>query len=152
MPADLVLRNGRLVTPAGIRQGGVAVRDGRITAVAADEDLPSASETIDCGGKVVIPGVVDPHVHLGGATPFDQNCVTECRSAAAGGVTTILQYRRSTPSFLESFPPERDMVERTFMLDTGFHFIISNAEQAMEIPEYAQRFGITSFKFYMGGY
>src|SRR5436190_17124410 len=98
----------------GIREGGVAVRDGRITAIAGSEDLPAASDRIDCGGKYVLPGLVDPHVHLGGATPFDQNCLTECESAARGGVTTIMQYRRSTPSFLESFPKDRAIVEKTF--------------------------------------
>lgn len=151
--ADLVLRNGRLVTPLGELPAGLAVRDGRIAAVADDDDLPPAEAVIDCRGRVVLPGLVDPHVHMGGEFPFEQNCQTEPRSAAAGGITTILQYRLSADrSFLETFDRYRGVVEASFIVDTAFHFIISGPEQVEEIPEYARRFGVRSFKFYLGGY
>ncbi|MGH2377779.1 MAG: dihydroorotase [Candidatus Limnocylindria bacterium] len=159
--ADLILDNGRIVTPQGVVEGGFAVRDGRFVAVG--RELPRAAERIDAGGRLVLPGLVDPHVHLGGAFPYEQNCLTECASAAAGGVTTLMQYRRSTrypegtrvleaPSFLETFPPDLETARRTMALDTAFHFIISTLEQAAEIPLYAERFGVRSYKLYMGGY
>jgi dihydroorotase-like cyclic amidohydrolase len=164
MRADVVLVNGRVVTPTGVIEGGLAVRDGRIVAVGAD--LPRAERRIDARGRLVLPGLVDPHVHLGGAFPYEQNCVTECAAAAAGGVTTLIQYRRSTryvegaggsrtleaPSFLETFPPDLDIARRHMALDTAFHFIIASLEQANEIPLYAERFGVRSYKLYMGGY
>lgn len=161
MKADLAIVNGRLVTPGGIMQGGFAVREGRIVAVGEDDTLPSSDARIDARGRLVLPGLVDPHVHLGGAFPYEQNLRTECESAAAGGVTTLLQYRRSSrytegkleiPSFLETFPPELETAERVMALDTAFHFIISSHEQAAEIPIYAERFGVRSYKLYMGGY
>jgi dihydroorotase-like cyclic amidohydrolase len=153
MSVDLVLKNARLVTPLGVHQAGLAVKDGKIVAIAEDAQLPRAQEQIDCGGKVVLPGLVDPHVHMGGVAPYEQNCLTECESAAAGGVTTVLQYFRSASrSFLETFSEHRATAQQHFFLDTAFHFIISGLEQALEIPEYARRFGVTSFKFYMGGY
>ena len=150
--ADLVVRNARVVTPGGVVSGGFAVRDGKFVAVAADDALPEAHDRIDAAGRLVLPGLVDPHVHLGGAFPYEQNCVTECESAAAGGVTTLLQYRRSATSFLETFDGDLAIVRRSMGLDTAFHFIISNLEQADEIPEYAARWGVRSFKLYMGGY
>src|SRR5437762_29450 len=150
--ADLIIANARLVTPRGVIDGGAAIRDGRFIAIGDDDTLPDAERRIDARGRLVFPGLVDPHVHLGGAFPYEQNLVTECRSAAAGGVTTLLQYRRSPTTFAETFPGELDTNRRKMGLDTAFHFIISSLDQAEGIPEYAERWGVRSFKLYMGGY
>ena len=69
--ADLVLTNARIVTPLGVARGGVAIRDGRIVAIGDEGDLPPSADRYDCGGMVLLPGVVDPHVHLGGGAPYD---------------------------------------------------------------------------------
>ncbi len=61
----LVLRNGRIVTPTGVVLGGIVAEDGRITHIGADATLPGGGDVIDAGGKWVIPGVIDPHVHIG---------------------------------------------------------------------------------------
>ena len=62
---DLVLTGGRVVTPGGIVEGGVAVRGGRIVAIGGAGTAP-ASRTIDLRGRVLLPGVIDPECHLGG--------------------------------------------------------------------------------------
>src|SRR5215207_8181351 len=130
---DTIVRNARLVTPTGIVQGGVAIRDGRIVAIGDDADLPPAHEAIDCGGKIVLPGLVDPHVHMGGQFPYEENCQTEGASAVAGGVTTILQYRLSRTSFLDDFDEIRAICAKHFFVDTAWHFILSNPKQIDEI-------------------
>jgi dihydroorotase-like cyclic amidohydrolase len=147
-----VVKTARRVTPVGIDRGGVAIAGGRIVSVATDDDLPRADDVIDCGGKVVLPGLVDPHVHMGGQFPYEENCRTECASAAAGGVTTILQYRLSRTSFLDDFDAIRETAARHFFVDTAWHFILSNPHQIDEIPLCAERFGVTTYKFYLGGY
>lgn len=152
MNADLALHNAELVTPAGRVRAGVAVRDGKIVAIGRDADLPAADETVDCGGRPVLPGVVDPHVHLGGGVPYEELCETESVSAAIGGVTTLVQYKRSATSLLETFEREREIAEAHSAFDTAFHFILNSMAQIEEIPQYAERFGVRSFKFYMGGY
>lgn len=150
--ADLVLSDGLVVTPSGTARGSVAVRDGRITAVGDDDAMPPAVERHDCRGKVVLPGIVDPHVHLGGGAPYDQICETESASAAAGGVTTVVQYRRSPTSFHDTFPKDLEVADTHMRIDSWFHFILDGFEQVEEIPSYHDRYGIRSFKFYMGGY
>lgn len=152
MRADLILKNGRVVTPSSVISGGVAVRDGVIIAVGSDDDLPAGEEVIDCRGNVIFPGVVDPHVHMGGGAPYDEICDTESGSALAGGVTTMIQYRRSPTTFAETFPNERKIADEKMRMDTWFHFILDGMEQVEGIPSYAADYGVTSFKFYMGGY
>lgn len=93
--ADLVLRNGLVVTPGGIVRGGLAIEDGVIVAVGSNRALPAGSEEIDLRGMVALPGMIDPHVHLGvGGSADDakflEDMTSETRPAAIGGVTTIV--------------------------------------------------------------
>jgi dihydroorotase (multifunctional complex type) len=88
MSVDLVVRNGKLVSPRGITEAGVAVKDGVVVAVARDTHLPKADEVIDAKGRYVLPGVLDGHSHtfLPPETP-----ATGTMAAAKGGVTTMLE-------------------------------------------------------------
>jgi len=58
MVSALAITNGRVVTPGGLIDGGVLVRDGRIAAIGAI-DLPADVETIDAKGKLIAPGLID---------------------------------------------------------------------------------------------
>lgn len=149
---DLVLKNARVVTPLGVQEAGVAIEGERIMAIGADRDLPAAAEVIDCHGMLLFPGVFDPHVHLGGRTPYDENIVSETRSAAAGGVTSFLQYLRSGDPEYKVVTERMALAAERTLVDTAFHFIVSGLDQAREITEFSARFDIRTFKFYMGGY
>ena len=75
---DLVIKNGNLVTPSGILKAGVAIDNGKIVAIATNANLPAACSVIDASGRHVMPGAIDPHVHLGTYTgSFEQDVKTE---------------------------------------------------------------------------
>lgn len=88
---DLIVRGRRVVTPDGVRAAAVHVADGRIVRVGAFDDLPDGVTLVDAGDSVVMPGVVDTHVHVNdpGRTEWE-GFATATAGAAAGGVTTIL--------------------------------------------------------------
>src|SRR5437867_3358075 len=87
---DLVVRSRRVVLPEGIRDAAVVVQDGRIAAVVPSAQAPTAVRTLDAGASVLLPGLVDSHVHVNepGRTEWE-GFVTASRAAAAGGITTI---------------------------------------------------------------
>ncbi len=62
--ADLVIRNGTIVSPDAAIVGSVAIKDGVVLAVGADEAMPPARETFDATGLHVLPGAIDVHVHF----------------------------------------------------------------------------------------
>src|SRR5688572_30438084 len=64
MSVDLVIKNGRVVTPGGVLVGGVAVDGETIVAVGPDATLPGARRTLDARAQYVLPGLIDAHVHM----------------------------------------------------------------------------------------
>jgi allantoinase len=98
--ADVLVRGRRVVTPDGVREACVHVADGRIERVAPFDEVPSGAPLVDAGDRVILPGVVDTHVHVNepGRTEWE-GFETATRAAAAGGVTTILDMP------LNSIPP-----------------------------------------------
>ena len=66
MKADLLLTDGEIVVPGiGLRRGSVAVRDGRIVAVLEPGETIEAAWTYACRGRWIMPGLIDPHPHIG---------------------------------------------------------------------------------------
>ena len=98
---ELVLRSTRVITPEGTRPATVAVAGGKITAVLPYEiDVPSGARLEDFGDDVLLPGLVDTHVHVNdpGRTEWE-GFWTATRAAAAGGITTLVDMP------LNSLPP-----------------------------------------------
>lgn len=151
MTADLVIRGARVVTHIGEFHGGVAVQDGRIAAMGADASLPAGRREIDADGRVLLPGVIDPHTHLGVNFPFDEDMRTETAAAASGGITTILLYIRNTQGPYVPFFRDRSAAgEGSAHIDFGFHFGIQSVEHIKELPEIVEQTGVRSFKLYFG--
>ena len=101
--AELRLRARRIITPAGERDGVVVARDGVITEVAGAEAATGA-ETVVPDDCVLLPGLVDSHVHVNepGRTQWE-GFATATAAAAAGGITTIADMP------LNSIPPTVDV-------------------------------------------
>src|SRR5258708_36248289 len=103
---DLVIRSDRVVTPAGVAECDVAITEGKIASVAAagTYDAKSTQRMIDASGKIVMPGGIDPHVHLKWYTPHPDGSVTYTdppsvvsRAALHGGTTTMIDFARLAP-------------------------------------------------------
>ncbi len=85
------IRSKRVVTPDGVKPATVHIRNGVIAAVAGYNDLSAGKHIYDAGESVVMPGLVDTHVHINepGRTDWE-GFDTATRAAAAGGVTTLI--------------------------------------------------------------
>jgi allantoinase len=99
---DLAISARRIVTPTGERPGVIGIRDGRIVAVAV-HPLDAADQVELADDEVLLPGLVDSHVHVNepGRTEWE-GFATATKAAAAGGVTTIIDMP------LNSVPPTTD--------------------------------------------
>jgi dihydropyrimidinase len=150
---ELVIQNGRVVVPGvGVVSCDVGIADGRVAALGS-LDPQSATRTIDADGHHIFPGVVDPHVHFGNQLSFEEECLTETRAAVLGGVTTV---GVMLLNFGEPYDQYMDMVQaavaQNAFTDVFVHPGIFNHMQAEAIPEYADAYGVRSFKFFMSGF
>jgi dihydroorotase len=98
MKADLVLKNGWIVTSEETVKGGVAIADGKFVAIGTDDTLPPAKEVIDVNGKHILPGLIDAHVHFRdpGVT-HKEDFSTGSTAAVCGGITTVIDMPNQIP-------------------------------------------------------
>src|SRR5579863_2371472 len=90
--ADLIVRGRRVITPEGERAAAIHVRGGLIAAVSAYGEIPPGSTVHEAGDLVVMPGLVDTHVHINEPGRADwEGFSSATRAAAAGGVTTLIE-------------------------------------------------------------
>jgi allantoinase len=89
---DLVVRGRRVIAPEGERAAAIHVCGGVISAITAFDDLPKGSVVHEAHDFVVMPGIVDTHVHINepGRTEWE-GFSTATRAAAAGGITTLIE-------------------------------------------------------------
>jgi dihydroorotase-like cyclic amidohydrolase len=149
---SLVVSNGTLVIPGvGQIHADVGMSKGKIAAI-GDGLAEKADEVYDASGKFVLPGIFDPHVHIGNERSYEEEAETETRAAILGGVTTIGIFLRSLEeSYMLHLPGFKKAMDELSYVDSVFHPQVFTEEQIAEIPLYAKEYGIRSFKFYMSG-
>src|SRR4051794_8927456 len=125
-PADeWALRGRAVVTPEGVRPAAVVVRGERIAAVLGPDDVGAGVPVTDVGDKLVLPGLVDTHVHINepGRTDWE-GFETATKSAAAGGITTLIDMPLNSSPVTTTVAALRAKQEATagkIWVDVGFH-------------------------------
>ena len=122
MVYDTAITGGTVVTANERFAGTVAIDDGRIAAVLDPSQSVTADRTIDASGKHILPGGVDPHVHM--MDPGDterEDFPTGTAAAAAGGITTVGEHHRTDPTVLTAdiLTDKRDYLADRARVDYG---------------------------------
>ena len=145
---DLLITNASAVVPkVGIVETNIMIEEGKIKALTSSANEISASIKVDANGKYVLPGAIDPHVHYGVYTPINEAARTESRSAAVGGVTTMIRMLRLYESY-RNVTRQLDASKKNHHIDYSIHASILRPEQLNEIT-YLKELGINSLKIYM---
>ena len=153
---DVAVINGTaVISGVGTVRADIGIRDGRIASVADRIDPATADEVIDARGRLVLPGAVDAHFHIGIYRPVAEDARSETRSALVGGTTSVVSYFRTgshylnrTGPYAEVFPEVLASVDGNAYTDYGFHIAIMTSAQIDEIDWLVQS-GVGSFKYYM---
>ncbi|WP_336739292.1 dihydropyrimidinase [Aureimonas altamirensis] len=155
MTLDLVIRNGTVATASDVFRADIGIRDGRIALIG--EGLGAAGEEIDAGGRYVLPGGIDSHVHI--AQPSGDGIVmaddfeSGTLSALFGGNTTILPFclQQKGHSLRAALADYHALAEGRCYTDVSFHLIVSDPSASVlgqELPALVAD-GYTSFKVFM---
>lgn len=149
-----LIENGRIITATDDYVADVFIDGQTIRTIGTTLAIP-ADKVIDAAGKLVIPGGIDPHVHMElpfGGTISSDNFETGTRAAAWGGTTTIIdfaiQYKGKT--FAQTLDDWHTKAQGKCAIDYGFHLAITEY-QARHEPEFKRVVdsGVTTFKLFL---
>ncbi len=154
---DSAILNGTVVIPyVGTIRCDIGVRAGRIAALADPIAAADADEIVDARGRLVLPGAVDSHFHIGIYRDLAKDARSETESALAGGVTTVISYFRTGQHYLNKSGPYRTIFPEVVAAtagqawtDFGYHIGIMTTEQLDEVDWLVGGQGVGSFKYYM---
>ena len=145
-----VFQGGSIVLPDEVIKGCLVVENGEILGITM-RPPNGGYEVIDVSGKVLLPGAVDSHVHVTEPSPNScrENWMTASRSAAAGGVTTIVQMPVNDPPIADtdSFELTKKLAGKKSCVDFAFWgaLIPSSIQHLKELHD----LGCTAFKGFM---
>jgi len=153
---DVLVRNGTVVTPDASFPADIAVTGERIAAVGQPGSFSGARQELDARGKLVLPGLIDAHVHLSHpfkGQPSDDDFYTGTVAAAHGGTTSIVEFAiqwDKSQLLPEIIATRRRLAEGEVVVDFGFHGTPTKPgdETVASVAE-AIKLGVTSFKVYM---
>jgi len=127
----------------------IMIEDGKIKSLVNSANSISASRKIDARGKYVLPGAIDPHVHYGVYTPINDAAKTESRSAAVGGVTSMIRMLRLFDGYCNSnMIKQLHASKGNHYIDYSIHASILRPDQVKDIL-YLKELGVSSLKIYM---
>ncbi len=156
---DIIIRGGDVVTPQGVIKADVAIKGETIAAVTAPGVLTEAGRVIDATGKIVMPGGVDPHVHMAHPfrTPEGVDLLTRGpdhvgMAALYGGTTTMLDF-----AYIDSAGHVRDGIEsrdKQFAVaacDYAYHLMLQSEPAHTLMGELAEAIqaGYPTIKIFM---
>jgi len=149
LPVDTVLINARVYTSRGIVEAGVAIDNRRIVKVAKEINLPPASARLNMNGCLVLPGLIDSHVHLRDQQlAYREDFASGTEAAAAGGVTTVIDMPNNRPLTMssEALRERMQLAEKRILVNVAFNSAFPH--QLGEIRRIVNE-GAVGFKLYL---
>ncbi|MCL4562849.1 MAG: dihydropyrimidinase [Chloroflexi bacterium] len=147
----LLIKSGTIITASETFTGDILVEGEKISSVGANLHVDGV-EVIDAAGKLVLPGGIDPHVHLDlpmAGTVSSDDHYTGTKAAAFGGTTTVLDFVSQDTSPLTANVGAWRLKAEKAAIDYAAHMNITRLDQkvAGEIPDLVEE-GITSLKVF----
>lgn len=133
----LLLKNGKVFINGAFEKTDILIDNGVISAVGSNLEAAGA-EVIDCGGKIVTPGLVDIHVHLRQpGFEYKETIASGSRAAAAGGFTTIcpMPNLNPVPDSLPHLREELDIIERDAVINVLPFGAVTVGEKGQQLAD-----------------
>ena len=151
MHYDLILRGGSCVLPWGTVLADIGVIDGRIAAIGAAREA-TADQVLDVTHLHVLPGLIDPHVHLRDpGDPTIESIVTGTRAAVLGGITTVFDMPNTSPAITDAATVawKQAYIPQHAYCDMGF-YVGATKSNAAALAGLETQAGVCAVKVFAG--
>ena len=146
---DFVLTNAKAYLNREIVECSIAVEDGKIWKIGKEPQMPKADERINLRNLLVLPGLIDVHVHLRDeGKAYKEDFYTGTAAAAAGGFTTVLDMPNNEPVTMtpETLRQRMRIAKKKILVNVGFYSEFP--EDLNEVKDLVSE-GVVSFKLFM---
>ncbi len=147
---DLAIINGKTYTRGGFRKTNVYVVRGKIAAIS--DEILTAKVTYDASDRLVLPGLIDPHVHfaLGSKVKSVDDFYQGSVCAAYGGVTTFIDFLDpiSHPREIKGAFNKRKKMASKSIVNYGFHLTVKNPKNVKDIITKMRAYNLRSIKLF----
>ncbi len=157
MHSTTLIQKGVLITPEGERQGDLLLAGEEIAAIGSSLKVEGVDKVIDASGCVVLPGLVDPHTHIlldTGTYKTPDDWAVGTRTAACGGVTTVIDFATQFPSqdMHQAFAARQAEVGDLTQIDYSLHMQLTRLPEDDAVLDRWMTdllaFGISAIKVY----
>jgi dihydroorotase (multifunctional complex type) len=150
---DLIIKNAKIFVQDRVIESCLAINDGKIVAIGVESKMPRSDSVLKGNGKLVIPGLIDVHVHFRdpGFT-HKEDFKTGTAAAAAGGVTTIIDEPNNIPPTYDitALKEKMKIAEKKAVIDYSFSYGLNTNN--LDDIEQVHSMGISSFDIFTGGF
>ena len=151
---DVIIKNGTIVSAEISYKADIGIENGKIKLI-GDLSGEKSKQILDAGGMLILPGIIDVHTHInhvGGAEKTRDDFFLGTKSAAFGGVTTLIDFamQKRDETVLEAIKRRRKEADGEVCIDYGLHANITNLdkESLAALPDIVDE-GYPSFKLFM---
>lgn len=119
-----LLKGGQIVSSSGIEDANILIENGKIVEITDWGEDPEVDKVIDCTRKLILPGLIDSHVHLREpGQSYKEDWESGTSAAVAGGVTTVLDMPNNTPPIVtsEELEEKRDLIKGRAYCNYGLY-------------------------------
>jgi len=147
--ADILLKNANAYLNGKLSSCCLAIDDGKILKIGKEANMPKANRQIDLKNLLLLPGLIDVHVHLRDeGKSYKEDFYSGTAAAAAGGVTTVLDMPNNEPVTMsaETLRKRRRKAEKKILVNVGFY---SEFPKNLEEIEAIVNEGAVAFKLFL---
>lgn len=146
---DMIIRNGNVVFEDSVRKCDILIKDEKISAIGEQGMFDGqAEQIIEAEGMIVMPGTIDPHMHMGLYKSIGDAFKADTPRQAVGGVTTLLNYHRGKGNYFETLAKDIEEADANSYVDFAFSLGLCAKKHVDQLPDFVEKLGVTSFKFF----
>jgi dihydroorotase len=149
LPVDLNILNAKMVSKGQLVEGSISIDEGKIVKLGKEPSLPKSSRRIDVKGHVVLPGMIDCHVHLRDMQlAYKEDFYTGTCAATAGGFTTVFDMPNTKPitDSAQRLKEKMQSAKSKTVVNIGFYSAFPSTYKEFES---LAKLGIVGFKAHL---
>ena len=143
-----LITNGTVVFEHEEKKVDLLIDGEKISAILATGTYEGEAEIIDAEGLYIMPGTIDPHMHMGLYKPLGDAFRYDTPRQAIGGLTTLINYHRGKGNYFETVKEAVEEAESNSLVDFAISLGLCAKVHLTQIEDYIKELGITSFKFF----